>query len=147
MTADLGSCTLTSPKPPPDVPASLCYLCSLIPRRLPRLLSLTSKPAFIRIILNSGSCLLFGSLVRASGCWRFHSVLPTNQPELSSTVPLPFCFLYNPKFRLADCSAYHLPSCWFLIRLNFRSWRWWRYVPPKRLFLLYVALCINVLRL
>jgi hypothetical protein len=36
------------------------------------------------------------------GCWRFHSVIRTSQWEPSSSLLLPFCFLYNPDFWLAD---------------------------------------------
>jgi hypothetical protein len=50
-----------------------------------------------RAILNP--VLVSYSFANESQCvWQFHSVLQTSQPELSSTLPLPFCFLYNPKF-------------------------------------------------
>jgi hypothetical protein len=73
-----------------------------------------------------------GGHVRANGCWRFHSVLWASQWELSYTLPLLSCFLYNPKFWLADCSTCHVLSRWFLARLILWPWRWKRYVPPKR---------------
>jgi hypothetical protein len=59
------------------------------------------------------------SLLRANGCWRFHSVLQTSQPELSSTIPLPSFPIYPenptsrllclpPAFTLVSSSAYFL---------------------------------------
>jgi hypothetical protein len=40
-----------------------------------------------------------------------------NESELRSTLSSPFCFLYNLKFRLADCRACHLLSTWNLALL------------------------------
>jgi hypothetical protein len=103
------------PKPPSDIPASLRYLCSLIPRRMPRLLSLTcrlparhtlimflvfsytSKAAFLRARLTP-ILVSYWFARGVNGCWQFHSVLRTSQRELSFTLPLPFCFLYKPGF-------------------------------------------------
>jgi hypothetical protein len=44
--------------------------------------------------------------------------------QISSTLPLPFCFLYNTEFRMVNYSACHLLSRWFLARLILRPWRW-----------------------
>jgi hypothetical protein len=142
MTADLGSprshagpCTLTSPKPSPVVKA---FLRSLISRRMPRLLSLPCcpppPPGHHTIILfpvlswTSNPAIYWDSVTPilvsywfargANRCWRYHSVLRTNQRELSSTLPLIFCFLYKPGFpagglfclppvfTLVSCSVY-----------------------------------------
>jgi hypothetical protein len=51
----------------------------------------------------------------------------TSQWEPSSSLPLTFCFLYISGFL-----AWHLLTCWFLLTLFLRPWRWRRYVPPKR---------------
>jgi hypothetical protein len=57
---------------------------------------------------------------------RFHSFPRVSQWELRSTLPFPACFLYNPKFRLASCSACHLLSHWYFAQLII-PWRWrWR---------------------
>jgi hypothetical protein len=61
-----------------------------------------------------------------------HSVLQTSQRELICCLLFPSWFINNPKFRQAYCSACHLISLWFLVRLIPRLWRWRRYVPPKR---------------
>jgi hypothetical protein len=63
---------------------------------------------------------LSGVHVTANGCWQFHSVLRVGQQKLHSTLPFPSCFLCNPKFHLAGCSACHLLSRWFLAQLIFR---------------------------
>jgi hypothetical protein len=40
--------------------------------------------------------------------------------------------IYTSVFRLAVYSASHMLSCWFLLKLFLRPWRWRRYFPPKR---------------
>jgi hypothetical protein len=35
-------------------------------------------------------------------------------------------------FEVFTTSACHLLTCWFLLKLFLRPWRWRRYVPPKR---------------
>jgi hypothetical protein len=140
-----GPCTLTSPKPPLDFPplplllhnplhatTSLPYLSAPCPPHAYTFsrLFLDQKTSHFWAIPKLRFLSPIGSVVRANGCWRFQSVLPMSQQELRSTLPLPFCFLYNPKFWLADFSACHLLSRCFLARLIFRPWRWKRYVPP-----------------
>jgi hypothetical protein len=62
-----------------------------------------------------------------------HPVLRASQWEMISALPFSSSFLHNPKFRLSDCSAFHLLSRWFLARLIFIPCRWRPYVPPKHL--------------
>jgi hypothetical protein len=80
---------------------------------------------FLSPIVSLGCC------IRVNGCWRLCSVLRASQWELSSAPPFPTYFLYNPKFRLADCFACHLLSYWFPARLILRPWKWRRYVRLK----------------
>jgi hypothetical protein len=78
----------------------------------------------------SCSCILLVRSVVYETQWLLavHSVLR----ELTCFFPFPFCFLHNPKFRQADCSACHLLSGCFFAWLIPRPWRWRRHVPPKR---------------
>jgi hypothetical protein len=122
----------------PGTPASLRCLCFLIPRRMPRLLSLTYrvptrhtltllllyfstpvyKPLLFRVILNPCACLL---LVRSWGQLVLVSFGPTGEPtgtEFHSSTSLlfpiqpeipPGIFLCLPHaFTLVSCSAYFL---------------------------------------
>jgi hypothetical protein len=67
----------------------------------------------------------------ANGFTAVHSVLRVSQRELNCYLLFSSCFLHNPKFRQAGCSACYLRSQWFLAWLILRPRRWRRHVPPK----------------
>jgi hypothetical protein len=67
------------------------------------------------MLITLPSLLLVRSVVcRSQWVLAVHSVLRASQRELSCCLPFLSCFLYNPKFRQAHCSTFHLLSPWFL---------------------------------
>jgi hypothetical protein len=54
-----------------------------------------------------------------------------NRAPFSSYFLFPI-YTHTLVFQLAVYSAWHLLTCWFLLKLFLRHWRWRRYVPPKR---------------
>jgi hypothetical protein len=63
--------------------------------------------------------------------WLGGLVRPANENRAPFSTDLLFP-IYTPVFRLAVYSACHLLTCWFLLKLFLRPWRWRRYVPQKR---------------
>jgi hypothetical protein len=132
----------------PDVPPSLRCLCCFILHRTRRsrahgfspillgslpttrlpLLPLHFLDQHKRLFSGPGwlscSCLLLVRSVVSESQWvlAVHSVLRASRWELTRCLPFPSCFLYNPKFRQADCAACHLLSRGLLSCLIFRLW-------------------------